>query len=396
MNKLTTTLLAIALSFPVFCADIQELSRNGILYNKVLSDKESYPELILNGVKSKYAEKGLEIYGKNAVVQLDKYYSLGERMFRYHVKFADNAKAIFQSNTGDFKFNIDVSNNTIAIETSPIISKKVDFINSKDEFLVEIYHKYQSVKVRIVNVFTGEAEEINALNDGPGGHGIGVINSGFMVGMQHDYYCFGLTQGDYLLIRQITVLSLKNNLTLLMYGDSITEPESYFPANVFSKSWTQLIMQNARGESISSGRGGCTIIEVLLRIKNELPFLKTKYVLVTIGTNGGNTFENLCELIEFIISQNSIPILNNIPCNESRTQIENNKLIEKVRQKYNINGIRFDLATALDHDGLIVDQSTMFYEDYTGSWGQIYHHPNVFGSTRMYIRAQIDAPEIFQ
>ena len=36
---------------------------------------------------------------------------------------------------------------------------------------------------------------------------------------------------------------------------------------------------------MSSGRGGCTIVHVLDYIKNELPYIKTDYVMVTIGTN---------------------------------------------------------------------------------------------------------------
>src|SRR3546814_1832044 len=63
--------------------------------------------------------------------------------------------------------------------------------------------------------------------------------------------------------------------------------------------------------------------------------------MVTIGTNGGNTEENLSELVEYIQSQGAIPILNNIPCNESGTQIPINAVIEKVRQKYGINGCKF-------------------------------------------------------
>ncbi|MFV0267899.1 MAG: hypothetical protein ACK5HT_12260 [Draconibacterium sp.] len=154
-------------------------------------------------------------------------------------------------------------------------------------------------------------------------------------------------------------------------------------------------MKNVSVKAISSGRGGCTIYHVLERIKNELPFVKAKYVMVTIGTNGGNTEENLSELVEYILSQGSVPILNNIPCNESGTQIGVNQMIEKIRQKYHINGCKFDIATSINHDGLEVDKSMMYHEDYSGSWGQIYHHPNVKGSRAMYTRTLIDIPEIY-
>ena len=148
---------------------------------------------------------------------------------------------------------------------------------------------------------------------------------------------------------------------------------------------------------MSSGRGGGTILTVLDYIKNELPFIEAKYVMVTVGTNGSNTEANLTEVVNYIKSQGAIPILNNIPCNESGTQIENNALIEKVRSKLGIKGCRFDLATSLAGDGEEVDKSMMFWEDYSGSYGwQIYHHPNGKGGQMMFERTFIDIPEIYE
>lgn len=230
--------------------------------------------------------------------------------------------------------------------------------------------------------------------DGTGGVGAGAEGTGFYAGLQHDYYCFGLVEGTELIVKQICVSAKESDLTLLIYGDSITEPEGYFPTADFPQSWTQLIMKNISGKAMSSGRGGTTINELLERIKNELPFVHAKYVMVTIGTNGGNTEENLSELVEYIRSQGSIPILNNIPCNESGTQIPVNAMIEKIRQKYGIKGCKFDLATSVAHDGQEVDRTTMYFEDY--DWGKIYHHPNVKGSLLMYTRTLVDVPEIYE
>ena len=132
-------------------------------------------------------------------------------------------------------------------------------------------------------------------------------------------------------------------------------------------------------------------------MKNELPYIQCDYVMVTIGTNGGNTEENLSELVRYIREQGAIPILNSIPCNESGTQIENNQLIEQVRKKFGINGCKFDIATSLNGDGKEVDKSMMYWEDYTGSYGwQIYHHPNEKGGESMYKQTLIDIPEIYE
>jgi hypothetical protein len=365
-----------------------------VLFHQLLNDTKSCPELLLNNVTCQYTADGLYITGKDNTVMLNRYYSLGERLIRYHVKLSGDAKAVFQSNTGDFKAYIDIPAKTISVETNPVVWKKLDFITPEHEYMIEIYRIYQTAKVRIIDVFTGESDEITVTNDGQGGAGTGAVNAGFRVGCQWDYYCFGLQSGTSMLVKQLSVLSLKCNLTVLMYGDSITEPEGYFPTNDFSQSWTQLILNHVDGKAMSGGRSGTTIVQLLERIRNELPYVKAKYVMVTIGTNGGNTEENLSELMEYILAQGSVPILNNIPCNEHESQIEANRLIEKIRQKYGINGCRFDLATSLNHDGKEVDKTTQWHEDW--DFGQYYHHPNVKGSQQMFVRTLLDIPEIYE
>ena len=199
------------------------------------------------------------------------------------------------------------------------------------------------------------------------------------------------------MVKRITVCALKSRVKVLLYGDSITQPEGYFPTKTFSDSWTQLVIARLNGNAMSSGRGGGNISMLSEYIRNELPHIKAKYVMVTIGTNGGNTEENLTALVDYIRSQGSIPILNNIPCNESGTQVSNNVIIERVRSKEGIKGCRFDLPTSLVGDGKEVDKSLMFWEDYTGSYGwQIYHHPNEKGGRRMFEQTLTDIPEIYQ
>ena len=109
--------------------------------------------------------------------------------------------------------------------------------------------------------------------DGSGGCGTGAVQPvGFFVGRQYDYYCFGLERGSGMLVRSIVVTAAACDLTLLLYGDSITEPEGYYPARDFSRSWVQLILARIGGRAMSSGRGGTTIDELLERIRNELPY----------------------------------------------------------------------------------------------------------------------------
>jgi hypothetical protein len=366
-----------------------------VMYDKTLNGNESFPELQLNG--GQYTSEGLSITSNSATAKLNIFYALAERMALYRVKLSADAKARFYSSTGDFNVYVDMPDKSVSIATNPVTLAKVGFLQADREYRIEIYHAYQVAKVRIVDSQSGESAEISATCDGSGGVGKGALQAGFNVGMQYDHYCFSLVEGSSMMVKQIAVYALKDKVKILIYGDSVTQPEGYFPTRNFPQAWTQRIINRLDGNAMSSGRGGCTIKEVLEYIKNELPFVKTEYVMVTIGTNGGNTEANLSELIEYIKSQGAIPVLNNIPCNESGTQVENNALIDLVRHKYGVKGCRFDLATSLDGDGREVDKSMMYWEDYTGSYGwQVYHHPNEKGGQKMYERTFVDIPEIYE
>lgn len=365
-----------------------------VLYHRQLNGKESYPELVIDGPETRFVKEGLSVNGAGSRVKLNRYYSLASRYIRYHVTFSGNTHAVFESDKGDFKAYVDVATRKIRMATEPETGKTVDFLEAGREYIVEIHRHYQQSKVRIVDIATGKSAEISATRNGQGGKGKGAEGPGFLSGLQHDYYCFGLVNGGPMLVKQIGVFSEATDLILLMYGDSITEPEGYYPTADFPKAWTQLIIHALKGKAMCSGRGGTTVLQVLERIKNELPYIKTRYVMVTIGTNGRNTEENLSELVEYIRSQGAIPLLNNIPANESGTQVPVNAVIEKVRQKYGIKGCKFDRATSVGQDGREVDKTTMYLEDYETK--QIYHHPNVKGSGKMFQRAWIDIPEIFK
>ncbi|MGE9314556.1 Ig-like domain-containing protein [Niabella sp. CJ426] len=366
-----------------------------VLFDKRLSNIQQ-PELILNDV-ARYTSQGLTITGTTNTVKLDKFYALAERKIQYHIKLSADAKAVFHSSEKDFNAFVDIPNKKISIATNPVTEKKVDFLKGDREYIVEIYHVYQQAKLRITDVQTRQTTEISAVNDGQGGVGKGALQPGFGVGMQWDYYCFGLSSGTSMLVKRITVSALKKKVKLLLYGDSITQPEGYFPAKDFHLAWTQQVISRLGGNAMSSGRGGAQIDMVMNYIKNELPFIKTEYVMVTIGTNGGNTEAKLKELVGYIKSNGSIPILNNIPSNESGTQVAVNDLVAKVRADLNIKGCRFDLPTSVDGDGKTVDKSSMYWEDYSGSYGwQVYHHPNEGGGVKMFQQTLLDLPDLYR
>ncbi len=383
------TFIAALASYLTVCAR----PKPAVLYHNAFEAQKEYPELITAGTSAKLTTGGLQLTSPG-LVRLNKYYSLARRVIRYKIQLGAGTKAVFQSDQGDFKAFIDMSRKQISIATNPVKQVDASFLTPQHEYLIEVHRDYQVSKLWIKDLNNGKSAEIIVTMDGTGGCGNGAEGPGFFAGLQHDYYCFGLAEGSGMLVKQITVSSKDSKVKLLIYGDSITEPEGYYPTGDFSRSWTQLVIARLKGQAVSSGRGGCTIHEVRTRIANELPYLKTKYVMVTIGTNGGNTEENLSELVDYILSQGAVPILNNIPANESGTQIGVNAVIEKVRQKYRLHGCHFDKATSIDKDGRTVDKNTMYFEDY--DWGKIYHHPNKLGAQRMYQQTLIDVPEIYR
>ena len=402
LRLLSLTLLAVWMGLGVSAKpnEKEPLKPTTVLYDRVLNRDNPDPELIFEDRTAEYTDSGLSVTGKEGLVRLDRYYSLGERAVRYHVKLSADARAVFQGDQGEFKAYVDMAARTISIGVTPEKIERASLLNPEHEYIVEVRREYQTSTLHITDLYTGESEQIEVTVDGSGGCGAGAVKSEVYVGRQYDYYCFGLVSGTELLVKQICVVAPKCDLTLLLYGDSITEPDGYFPSELFPQSWVQQIIRRVRGGAIASGRGGTTINEVLKRIVNELPYLKAKYVMVTIGTNGGNTEENLSQLVEYILSQGAIPILNNIPCNESASQIAENALIERVRQKYGIKGCKFDLATSKNYDGKEVDPSSMWLEDYGPNSPYVLstymHHPNVSGADRMVARTLIDVPEIYE
>lgn len=387
----------------VFITKIQ--AQTALLYEGLFQQGPSSDIIFEGDVDAKYTANGLEIDGSKGQVRLNRYYALAARTVRYVARFSEDAVADFTCNTRDFIFKIDVAKKQIGIpsvtsagQALPGPWKAAPMLNSEDEYLVEIEHFYSTNRATLTNLYTGESVQLDVTTDGQGGSVGGAVNAGVQYGMIRDYYCIALSAGEKVTISQMSVIAGACNLTLLIYGDSITQPEDYYPAEDSDKTYTQLIMSHVHGPAISSGRGGGTINDVLERIQWELPYVKAKYVMVTIGTNGGNTFDNLCQLVEYIQSQGAIAILNNIPCNELGTQIETNKVIEQVRQKYKLRGCKFDIATSVKHDGQEVDKTTMWFENLVDNpviRRDVYHHPNVKGARQMFLRSLVDVPEIY-
>lgn len=346
-----------------------------LLYRCEWKDTSSLADFSFEGVEPVLSSDGLRIVEPGGLIRLNRYYSLAERTVRYHVRLDSGCRAVFRSDQGDFKAYVDMASKSVSMATDPVVETVAGFLTPGHEYLVEIERDYQTVRLRVADLHTGESARLEATMDGSGGCGTGAVQPvGFFVGRQYDYYCFGLERGSGMLVRSIVVTAAACDLTLLLYGDSITEPEGYYPTRDFSRSWVQLILARIGGRAMSSGRGGTTIDELLERIRNELPYVRAKYVMVTIGTNGGNTREKLVELVELIRSYGAIPVLNRIPVKSDDSSYAVNETIGSVCDELEVASCRFDLATAYEGDTHRQDAS-MFQSDLL--------HPSVEGNYAM-------------
>jgi hypothetical protein len=276
-------------------------------------------------------------------------------------------------------------------------AESCSILNSTDEFMVEIHRDYSDRILTITNMYTGDTWQHTWTYNGCGGTGRGAVSGETEVnaGRCFDYYRFNLSSGNSYSISKIIIDCKKADL--VMYGDSVTGGDSYWPSSLLSKAWPQLIIEKLKGNAVTSAKSGTRAADIMFRIVNEIPYIKPKYVMITIGTNGQNTVSNLSQIVDYITSQGAICILNHIPANDNGNdrgnQVAMNAIIDQVRSSKSVRGADLDIPTSLAHDGVDVDKTQMWWEDY--SWSQIWHHPNVKGSATIFARILRDVPEIF-
>lgn len=344
-----------------------------------------------------FAATGMTV--PKSIVYLAKMYLIENRTMRCRCKFgADTVAAIgttlYGAGTYETKFLIDVVNQTIKL--NDFESESCAVLNNTDWFMFKMSKEYQTLAVEVINMKTGEKYSKQFVKSGSGGYGSGAVAVDNGVPMQHDYYSFETISGTNLIVSEMSVKT--DPVDIVFYGDSITEPEGYYPHDDFDDAWTQLIISASSQKVASAGRGGFNIQALSQAINDELQYTGAKYCAVTIGTNGGNTVSNLTSLIEKIQSYGIIPLLNHIPCYNNNGDTSSfrsvNADIDTVRAAKGIRGCNFDIATSVAGDGQSVDITKMYKEDY-GAEGIYYHHPNPYGSLAMYIQAQNDIPEVF-
>lgn len=347
--------------------------------------------------------KSMGAFGQtiDATKKLKKLYCVADKTVRFLCKFESTTVAEFGTDISldtAYKwtwFTVNVGSGVITAygASGQSFTFSCTILNSTDRFLVEMSKFYNVFSIDITNLTSGITQHFEHVNNGTGGTGSGAVGSLSTVNSQCGYYYLGLSSGSAYQCKKVTVVSAPCDL--IAYGDSITETEAYFPADYMDQAWTMLVRKHMHGRFLSSGYSASQISHITARIQNELPFIKPKYCMITIGTNQGDTVENLTALVQYIKSQDVTPILNHIPCykrTDSDTDgfIAINAIIDQVRTAENVKGADFDVCTSVGYDGETLDTSC-FWDD-----GEYIQHPNVKGSKKMFRQLLIDVPEIFQ
>lgn len=336
-------------------------------------------------------------------VYLERAYAVSDRTAKFVCKFNSDSIAYFEvvgsdGSSVNTRIIVNIANQTVQLSGKTAVA--CSFLNSTDEFMITLTKNYEDLRVSVTDIYTGESLNFEYTMSGTGGAGAGAVETdkAVSVPMQHVYYALSAGASSFSVSKMIIVSS---KCDLLIYGDSITEGEAYWPHDMFDKHWVQLLIRQMSGKALASGRSGGHFGDIYPRMQNEIPYIKPKYVMITTGTNGATSVQYYTTMVQYIKSQGCIPILNHIPCYDNDGDTTGfravNENIDTVRSAEEVTGVDFDLATSTAHDGQDVDTTAMWYEDYSSTSGKhyYYHHPNVKGCAAMFQRILIDVPEIF-
>ena len=140
--------------------------------------------------------------------------------------------------------------------------------------------------------------------------------------------------------------------------------------------------------SCVSGRNGGETTSIIARLETEAAFLKPKYIMVTMGTNGDEATlaANLPVVYNKILEIGAIPIINRVPTGHGDSLEKNAVINAYLATKPDTLSLRLDIPTALNYDPAqgIDPAGTIDGTHYTAARNLI-----------MSYRARIDTPELF-
>ena len=277
---------------------------------------------------------------------------------------------------GGSLFTVDAAEGTINIHTFG----NEDKVEASVWFTVENGHIYtlEAVKSFRSNTFTITDESTGAtasvatvseLDSSAGGNS--VEQNEFKGGRQNNVFGMRRLSGKSPFIKKVEILtSAAPGPFMYVTGDSVAEGDQVRESARFG----QVMASWLSGRVVFSAQSGSTVDSIMDRISNEVPVIRPEYVMVTVGTDGGNTREKLVELVELIRSLGAVPVLNRIPVRNDGSSETINETIASVCEEMDVASCRFDLATSHDGDTSRQNQD-LFMSDMV--------HPNADGHYAM-------------
>ena len=182
----------------------------------------------------------------------------------------------------------------------------------------------------------------------------------------YDFPVFGSISGTCCFKR--VFCNVSPNYDVVFIGDSITEGSQLAIEDVWAN---KVINSDYVKSGLNCGRGGGNIDHVLRCLTDIVSTISVKMIVVTIGTNGGNTQAKLKRIKELTDNIGANLVLNCIPMLSSGYPSTNDTIL-------GIDAIhcRFDVATAVNNDVNNGQNTSLFFSDRT--------HPNINGGLALY------------
>lgn len=356
--------------------DLVKTQQNVELYKTDFDDVSEWQNTAIGS----QTHNGFEVNGSGNMV-LNRSYSIENRVSTFKVHFASNSNIGFGYIAkggyapGGTLFTIDVPNRKINLheywgDTSqiPTIRKSVNFEpDISHDFVVRMVKEQRTNRIEVYDYLTGDVTSVETtstavLND---------ITNEFAGGRQNGCPAIVGISGT-CLIKSFEIVAHAVNNPVIIYGDSITEGDRVELGTRYGD-----IMKQKNSNVMISGMSGTQIDSVIDRIKSEKA-LRPSLIIVTIGTNGGNSPENISALVKEVSDMNCQLILNHIPPKHDASHLSVNDMIE---QNWGGRSFRFDIATSNNNDPQQGQNTSLFADQF---------HPNADGHAVMAKRMYLD------
>lgn len=267
----------------------------------------------------------ITLSNKNSIFALSSIGNLTLRCSLVSFNFKDGTINFHESSTGGDEY------------TDIIATKSIDSLEG-DRFILEVGRKNRNIYAAVTNYTTAVRTEFmpNETN-----------KMGRTYGWFYDYPAFSLIEGS-IIIHKVYE-TLPQNPFMVFLGDSITQGYGVD----YDKCWAKICCDYFGGGSFISARSGGTYVHMLQKLKQELPTINPKYVVVTIGTNGGSNIENMNEIRALIEDMGATPIINCIyqkPSNSAGMDLTARKALNNIILSLDVLTSRFDIATSNGYD----------------------------------------------